>query len=172
MKKRWLSLMLIAMSITTLSLLPLAWAGEHGGKDAKEHSEAEHAKEHGGKEHGGTTVATAESTPEAVRQAIREFIGVQQTTDGAFTVFDGNALKIRNLELVQVHERVGKTGDYYYSCTDMKDTQTGELLDLDFDVKNVGGNLRVIATRTRIHKVNGGPRYTYDENDNMIAATN
>jgi hypothetical protein len=40
-----------------------------------------------------------------------------------------------------VHDRVGKTGTLYYSCTDMRDTQTGESLDLDFDVKAENGKL-------------------------------
>jgi hypothetical protein len=69
--------------------------------------------------------------------------------------------------LIRVHERVGKTGDYYYSCTDMKDLVSGDELDLDFDISDMGQELRVVAVR--IHKDNGKPRYTYDSNDNMIA---
>lgn len=193
MKKRWLSLMLIAMSITTLSLLPLAWAGEHGGKDvkvkehggaavqqapAKEHSEAEHAKEHGGQEHGGTAVtppapapAVVEPTPEAIRSSIQGFIDAAVQASGYYSITDPVTGNVRNLELVQVHERVGKTGDYYYSCTDMEDVNSGEMLDLDFDVANDNGTLRVLADKVRIHKVNGEPRYTYDEKDNMIPVT-
>jgi len=67
---------------------------------------------------------------------------------------------------VRVHERVGKTGELYYSCTDMQDTSTGELLDLDFDVEANDEQLEVVDTR--IHKVNGQERYTYDEQDNRI----
>jgi hypothetical protein len=70
------------------------------------------------------------------------------------------------LEFVRVHDRVGKTGSLYYSCTDMRDKQTGELLDLDFDVKATGEKLKVVDGR--IHKVGGKARYTYDEHDNRI----
>ena len=35
-----------------------------------------------------------------------------------------------------VDERVGKTGDYYYCCTDMRVVKTGKLLDLDFDIED------------------------------------
>jgi hypothetical protein len=72
----------------------------------------------------------------------------------------------RKLEFVRVHDRVGKTGPLYYSCTDMRDKQTGELLDLDFDVKATGEKLKVVDGR--IHKVAGEARYTYDEHDNRI----
>ena len=43
---------------------------------------------------------------------------------------------------------------------------TGELLDLDFDVDAEGGQLQVVDTR--IHKVAGQARYTYDEHDNRV----
>ena len=137
-------------------------SGEHGGK---EHG----GKEHGGHEHGGEEVAAvpqAEPTPEMLRQTIRDHIAGGMATKGAFEIVDERTNKTRRLELVQVHERVGKTGDYYYSCTDMKDIKTGDLLDLDFDVEDQAGALTVVDVR--IHKDNGTPRYTYDDNDNRI----
>ena len=49
----------------------------------------------------------------------------------------------------------------------MKDTKTGDLLDLDFDVEALpDGMLEVVDVR--IHKVNGAARYTYDDQDNRI----
>jgi len=41
-----------------------------------------------------------------------------------------------------------------------------EMLDLDLDVEDHYGMLRVADVR--IHKVNNNPRYTYDKNDNRI----
>lgn len=108
----------------------------------------------------------AEPTPEALRQTIRDYIANQEKIQGAFAVVDERTGDLRRLELDRVHERVGKTGNYYYSCTDMKDVKTGDLLDLDFDIQDEGGNLRVADIR--IHKDNGKPRYTYDDKDNMI----
>ena len=130
------------------------------------------AAEHGGKEHGGTTqersgpAVKAEPSAEEIRQAIRSHVQQAAKTTGAFTIKDPLTGTTRNLEFVRVHDRVGKTGQLYYSCTDMRDKQTGELLDLDFDVKVEGGKLRVVGTR--IHKVGGKARYTYDEHDNRI----
>lgn len=155
------------------------------------------AAEHGGKEHGGGTSAPAAATTpaatpsaamheqgaaaqkpaalmarvepsaEGLRQAIRDYISGIEADEGAFTIEDEITGDIRTLTLERVHERVGKTGDLYYSCTDMKDTKSGELLDLDFDVEQEpDGSLLVVDER--IHKVNSQPRYTYDDKDNRI----
>ena len=48
----------------------------------------------------------------------------------------------------------------------MRDVATGELLDLDFDISDSGEKLEVVAVR--IHKDDGNPRYTYDDNDNLV----
>ena len=97
------------------------------------------------------------------------YFGVEQDTlapTGTFDVADPETGKTRKLELIRVHDRVGKTGDYYYSCADFKDTETGQMLDLDLDVEDKAGNLSVVDVR--IHKEDGKERYTYDENDNRI----
>lgn len=111
--------------------------------------------------------AFAEPSAEQLRSTIRAYIQTQEKLTGSFTVPDSKQKgKLRTLSLIRVHERVGKTGAYYYSCTDMKDVATGDQLDLDFDVADTGKELKVAAVR--IHKDNGKPRYTYDANDNLI----
>ena len=111
---------------------------------------------------------SAEPSAEQLRQTIRQYIQKQEQAMGNFTIPDPRQKgKLRTLSLVRVHERVGKTGDSYYSCTDMKDVATGDELDLDFDVTDTGTELKVVAAR--IHKDYGNPRYTYDDNDNLIA---
>lgn len=89
-----------------------------------------------------------------------------QKTGGNFEVLDPDTNKTRKLSLTRVHERVGKTGDYYYSCADFQDVDSGELLDLDLDVADQNGQLKVVDVR--VHKVGGKERYTYDANDNRI----
>ena len=108
----------------------------------------------------------AEPTPEALRDTIRNYVANEEKAKGAFEIMDERTGSLRQLEFVRVHERVGKTGNYYYSCTDMKDVKTGDLLDLDFDIQDEGGNLTVADIR--IHKDNGDPRYTYDDQDNRV----
>ena len=105
-------------------------------------------------------------TPTDLRGTIANYIKTQEKNHGAFMVIDERTKEPRRLELVQVHKRGGKTGDYYYSCTDMKDVKTGDLLDLDFDIQDNNGKLDVAAIR--IHKDNGKPRYTYDDKNNRI----
>ena len=133
-----------------------------------------YAAEHGGKEHAGTTqehggqAVKAEPSAEQIRQAIQDYIASVEQNDEAFTIEDDVTGATRTLTLVRVHERVGKTGELYYSCTDMRDASTSELLDLDFDVEATGEQLEVVDQR--IHKVNGQARYTYDEHDNRVPA--
>lgn len=114
-----------------------------------------------------SSAAFAEPSAEQLRGTIRRYIQSQERAAGSFTVPDPKEKgKLRTLSLIRVHERVGKTGDYYYSCTDMKDVATGDELDLDFDVSDTGKELTVVAVR--IHKDNGDPRYTYGDRDELI----
>lgn len=109
----------------------------------------------------------AEPSAEQLRSTIRTYIQTQEKLTGSFTIPDPREKgKLRTLSLIRVHERVGKTGDYYYSCTDMRDVATGDELDLDFDVSDTGKELKVVAVR--IHKDNGKPRYTYNDRDELI----
>jgi len=146
----------------------LSLAAEHGGK------------EHGGatQEHGGTTATapgeaatTAPAAPsnDDIKNTMKTHVENESKDTGAFDILDPDTGKVRSLKLVRVHERVGKTGDYYYSCADFEDTTTGEKLDLDIDVEDKDGQLNVADVR--IHKVDGKERYTYDENDNRIPLT-
>ncbi|MBI3324510.1 MAG: hypothetical protein HYZ92_04435, partial [Candidatus Omnitrophica bacterium] len=125
------------------------------------------AAEHGGQEHGGTTTAPregsgtaapqtkehggqavkAEPSAEQIRQTIKNYVQGVSQQKGAFPIKDPMTGTTRQLEFVRVHDRVGKTGALYYSCTDMRDTKTGELLDLDFDVQATGEQLKVVDQR-------------------------
>lgn len=148
--------------LAALNLSRAVLAAEHGGK------------EHGGKtagvqEHGGTTQV---QTPgdEDIRNAMKSYVATEsEKTGGNFEVLDPDTNKTRKLQMLRVHERVGKTGNYYYSCADFKDVDSGELLDLDLDVEDRSGKLQVADVR--IHKVGGKERYTYDVHDNRIPLT-
>ena len=114
-----------------------------------------------------TSVFCAEPSAEQLRDTIRKYIQTQEQKTGSFTIPDVKEKgTLRTLTLIRVHERVGKTGAYYYSCTDMKDVATGDQLDLDFDISDSETELKVVAIR--IHKDNGKPRYTYGPNDELI----
>ena len=103
---------------------------------------------------------------EAIRRTIGDYITQVEQEEGSFTVDDDVTGQTRTLTLQQVHDRVGKIGSFYYACTDMRDTASGEALDLDFDVEATEDGLEVVDMR--IHQVNGTPRYTYNEHHERI----
>ena len=148
---------LMVFMVLAIALVPAAFAAEHGGK---EHG----GKEHGGEEHAGTKVS--QPSAEQIRAAMNDYVTKESKKTGTFDVYDKEAGTTRKLSLTRIHERVGKTGNYYYSCADFKDTGSNEMLDLDLDVEYKDGNLSVVDVR--VHKVNGKERYTYDEKDNRI----
>ena len=155
MRMRWTRRMWVGvgMGAACCALALSALAAEHGGH------------EHGGQEHGGTAVS-AEPSAQDIRDRIAAYVKEKVKVEGAFRIKDEVTGSTRTLTLDRVHDRVGKTGGAYYSCTDMRDAATGQLLDLDFDVKASDGKLDVVDVR--IHKVDGKPHYTYDEHDQRI----
>jgi len=170
MKRKFFDLLTVSFFAGAVSLMGIAsvLAGEHGGK------------EHGGvkiptkKEHGGARslygspekVVIAKPQPQDIKNTMTEYIDKKAKDDGAFRLYDPVERKVRELELVRVHKRVGKTGENYYSCADVKDRKSGEMIDIDIDVQHKRGILSVVDVR--VHKVSGNARYTYDENDNRI----
>lgn len=166
----------VMMFIGALALWarPMSFAAEHGGTEVKEHGGDSMKETDGGmKEHGGTETqepgGTAEvKTPSAddIHAAMKKYIEEESQETGTFDIEDPETGETRKLTLERIHDRVGKTGEYYYSCADFRDTVSGELLDLDLDVEQKDGNLSVVDVR--IHKVDGKERYTYDANDNRV----
>jgi len=148
--------------IFLVAMSQLSLAVEHGGKAT--------TQEHGGKaatqEHGGTTTEAKAPSSDDIRNTMQNYVEEQSKATGIFAVADPVTGTTRQLRLQRVHQRVGKTGNYYYSCADFVDTESGELLDLDLDVRDNNGVLSVADVR--IHKVSGQERYTYDANDNRI----
>ena len=151
MNKTFSLIMAISIMLWGSSLVS---AAEHGGKSV-------------GKEHGGTAQNASAPSDDTIRAAMKDHVMEKSKATGTFDVPDPETGTTRKLELVRVHDRVGKTGDYYYSCADFKDTESGQMLDLDLDVEDKGGNLSVVDVR--IHKLEGKERYTYDENDNRVS---
>ncbi|MBW2252460.1 MAG: hypothetical protein JRF60_18025 [Deltaproteobacteria bacterium] len=122
------------------------------------------AQEHGGQEDAGKVIK--QPTSQEIRDAMKDYVVEKSKKSGMFEIMDPATGKMRYLELEKVHERVGKTGNYFYSCADFNDTKSGQLLDLDLDVEHKNGKLNVVDVR--IHKVAGKSRYTYDKDDNRI----
>lgn len=159
-----------------VGMTQMAVAGEHGGQEhggqaqaeqeGQEHGGKTHTEEHGGQEHGGTTTSAA-PTNDDIRNTMKNFVETSSAATGTFDIIDPDTGKTLNLEVINIHERIGKSGDYYYSCADFKDTKSGVTYDLDLDVADRGNGQLEVAD-VRIHKESGDPRFTYDDSDNRI----
>lgn len=123
-------------------------------------------------EHLGTSVGTSKSTIEHpgrpisgsfVKKSINQYVK-SKSTDGIFMVRDENLNKDWRLKLAKVHDPVrtfekdGKT--IYFTCSDFESLDGKDVLDIDFWMVPKGNKLEVIDTK--IHKVNGEPRYGYE----------
>ena len=176
MKKSMVSIFALALVFWAW---PLGFAAEHGGTAMpQEHGGTTMMKEQDGspmmKEDGGSQMMMKDQegmvmkmpSADDIHAAMKSYIDEKSKATGTFDVADSETGKTRTLTLEKIHDRVGKTGDYYYSCADFKDTVSGDLLDLDLDVQDKDAQLSVVDVR--IHKINGKERYTYDENGNRI----
>ncbi len=85
--------------------------------------------------------------------------------NGEFKIHDDKLKKDWALTFVKIHDPVRIIDDKtYFACTDFKSTTSGDVLDLDFWL--VPGTKQGVLNLvdTKIHKVNGEPRFTYEGN--------
>jgi hypothetical protein len=126
------------------------------------------AADQAGQDPGAAAAAPAEPSGEQVRQAIQTYVKQITEDEGDFAIEDEVTGNLRTLTIESVNDKVGKTGGAYFACAQMKDADTGETLDVDFDVEPFDGELDIVDVR--IHKVNGTERYTYDADSNIVPA--
>jgi len=143
----------IALSMAFLILLSLQlYAAEHPGSSV---------------EHPGTQVEQKGKpiTADVVKKAIEDHAAaMSKAHGGVFMIRDDKLNKNWQLKFVKVHDPVrtfqkdGQT--IYFACSDFKSVDGKDLLDIDFWMVPKGDKLEVIDTK--IHKVNGEARYTYE----------
>ena len=98
-----------------------------------------------------------------VKQFIKSHVN-SVATKGVFVVRDEKLNKEWRLKLDKIHdpvrmfEKEGKT--IYFTCSDFRSADSKDILDVDFWLVPKGDGLEVIDTK--IHKVNGEPRYSYE----------
>jgi len=112
--------------------------------------------------------ATKSITADFVKNSIRRHAADQaKAKGGVFVIHDDKLNKDWRLKLVQVHDPVrtfekgGQT--IYFACSDFKADDSKDVLDIDFWMVSKANKLEVIDTK--IHKVNGEARYTYEGTD-------
>ena len=139
-------------------LLPVALLLFVGGTVlAQEHPE--HPKE-------STKKDTAKHvyTMDELEKAITAEIMSAQKKDGSYHIQDAKLNKTWDLKLDHVHKeklaRVDPTT--YFACTDFKSADN-HTVDVDFFMKDDGKKL--VLSDTSLHKVDGQPRYNWQEKD-------
>ena len=140
-----------------IALVPIVSFGQHPGAPVGS----------GQHEHPGANVEQKGKaiTADFVKQSIQDHIAaLSKAHGGVFMIRDDKLDKTWRLKFVKVHDPVrtfqkdGQT--IYFACTDLKSVDSNDLLDVDFWMVPKGDKLEVIDTK--IHKVNGQPRFTYE----------
>ena len=138
------------VSIITLSLLLLisGWsmAAEHPGSSVVEHP--------------GKAISA-----DFVKKAIADHVKAEEKANGGFFVLpDPELSKTWRLKLEKIHDpvRTFKKDDQtiYFACSDFKSKDGQDMLDIDFWMVPDGKKMKVIDTK--IHKLNGKPRFAYE----------
>jgi hypothetical protein len=154
MKKSTIGLILGAAML--ILLFPTLYAAEHPGSGMS-----------GSHEHPGTQVDQKGKaiTADVVKKSIQDHAdAMSKAHGGVFMIRDDKLNKNWQLKFVKVHDPVrtfqkgGQT--IYFACSDFKSVDGKDLLDIDFWMVPEGDKLEVIDTK--IHKVNGQVRYTYE----------
>lgn len=100
-------------------------------------------------------------TVDDIDKAIREAIAAKET-NGVYQLKDGD--KTWDLKLDKVHrERLARVDEKtYFACTDFKSADD-HTVDVDFFMHDDGDKL--VMTDATLHKVDGQPRYNWQEKD-------
>ena len=142
-----------SMSLVSLLTLPLfflisGWgmAAEHPGTSVVEHP--------------GRAVSG-----DLVKKAIGDHVKAEEKANAGFFVLpDPELTKTWRLKLAKIHDpvRTFKKGDQtiYFACSDFKSADGKDVLDIDFWMVPDGKKMKVIDTK--IHKLNGKPRFAYE----------
>jgi len=125
-------------------------------------------------DHPGTSVGPSKSTIEHpgraitanfVKKSIEQHVNAQaKSNKGMFMIQDVKLNKDWRLKLAKVHDPVRtfeKDGmTIYFACSDFNSVDSKDVLDIDFWMVSKRNKLEVIDTK--IHKVNGEPRFGHE----------
>lgn len=156
-------------------------AASQAGEHPKEHpsaatgaAKASPAGEHpAGHEHPVGSKAWTKEMNKEFTKAVEDHVARKSAAEGgAFKVQDEKLGKEWALGLIGVHKKkVVHLGDRsFFACADFKTVGEGkkDKLDLDFYASKAADGWKI--DKTVIHKVNGQPRYTYNEKNEMVPA--
>lgn len=155
-------LLYVLLGLTAVFFLTkISVAAEHPG-DHREHPGTTHAEEHPGKK----ALLSAEEIIKSIKAHIGEVTG---KNNGYYPLYDPKDGKNLRLKLIRVHEdKVSyiKKDDAYFACTDFITDDGTAKYDVDFWMKK-GADGKLGVYMTKIHKQDGKPRFTY-QNDEIV----
>lgn len=111
------------------------------------------------------------ATMDAFVEAVEEYISSKEEEEGAFKVRDGELGKTWDLSLLRIHkDRIARLGeDKFFACADFEESggKAKKTLDLDFFVTR-GEDGTFAVDEIPVHKVEGKPRYTYNDANERV----
>ncbi|MBI4062840.1 MAG: hypothetical protein HY401_00885 [Elusimicrobia bacterium] len=176
---------IIAVSLLSLGLPWVAMAEEHpehphaqehpAGKEhpkEKEHPKGKaqsQGKEHPKHEHPVGSVAWNKQMSQEYTKTVQNHVK-EAKASGGFKIRDAKLGKEWNLSLVRVHKNkvVHLGNDQFFACADFRSAIKGDRskVDLDFYATKSGNDWKI--DKVLIHKVNGKPRYTYNDKNERV----
>ncbi len=160
-----------------LSLALASAVASRAAEHPKEHPTAPAAQEHpkgkehpAGHEHPVGSKAWTKEMNKGFAKAVEDYVAQRSSAGGgAFKIQDEKLGREWALKLIGVHKkRVVHLGEqHFFACADFKTIENGkkEKLDLDFYASKTPDGWKI--DKTVIHKVDGRPRYTYNEKNEM-----
>ena len=88
-------------------------------------------------------------TDDEVEDFIKEYINTQAHLSGSFSLFDEDAKRLRNLELVTLDSHLRRLGILFICSAEFQDKDNKDTLSIDVTVENQKGKLQIQALRIR-----------------------
>lgn len=99
-----------------------------------------------------------------INLAVQQHVLNSSRTSGMFEVFDAQLSKNRKLNLLMVEGPSQKIGNVFRTAVKFQDVNSGEIVDLNFDVQAAGE--QIIVVNMAITKINGEDRLAQNVNNN------
>ena len=145
------------MQKTILAItLAVAFAGATFAQEHPEHPKASDKSK--------TKTEHTYSMDEVAKAITAQIEAEQKKNDGSYKMEDKETNKTWTMKLDKVHrERLARLDPKtYFACSDFK-SDDGHIVDVDFFMKDDGEKL--VMSDATIHKVDGQPRYNWQEKD-------
>ena len=164
-KNHWTTVLAAAALVLVLPVLACAQEHPEHPEEAQEHpEEAQEHPEHPEEGEAGAAALTEAELADAIEAHVA---AVAEEHGGTYPIEDPETDQTLSLELVRVHEeRLARTApNTYFACVDFA-AADGTVYDVDFFMTGTSAEDLEFEDFS-IHKVNGEPRYTWYEEDEV-----